>query len=590
MVGSRASVASWLWNHNPFYVISALLMLFGVRQSYGGIAIGTIDCWVMMGILAAYTLTLATVGVLIVRWGKVWDDARSILLLLLLLFLAVSVSADDLFVKMESSQGGAILLVSGFSFSVAVLLAVLSATRIRLKLVYVVPLTLYLALFYVAPWWCSPELHPKNSVALDWTLLLFPQIAAVLNLTLFPAVRMQRMSVKDNGTPWPWPVFPWSAFVILAIAVVLRSYALTMTYSPSGPIWKSGDERSGIVFDSIWRPYFLIPFALSVFLLILEAGLVSGNRRLIQTALRFPPILMFFALPFGQAEAMRLFLMSLVQTLGSPVWICVWLLVGFYGWAVFRQAERAEWGLFASMLAMSVVGPKTIDVATLTPINSVPLFVVGAVLGFLGLMRCSSLRTLVSLGLLTTGLWHYLPSTPLSAIREPICFHLVLAVCLLLSILWHDRLSKRLQFVGAMLLMSSSLIVLHGPMAMSVSWSSRCAYGVGMFVVCLLCALYSRSRTYWTGFVGMIGIVSSAIAVEGYRSATSMLGRQAMAAFSWSIGTLIIGVLISAQKARWLPEIGWYGWLGFTRPQLAGESDSTAIALVESPANPEPTD
>ena len=79
MINSRSSVTHWLWTHNPFYVISSLLMLYGVRASYRGIEIGEIDCWLMMGVLAAYTLLLAIVGVLIIRWGKVWDDARSIL-------------------------------------------------------------------------------------------------------------------------------------------------------------------------------------------------------------------------------------------------------------------------------------------------------------------------------------------------------------------------------------------------------------------------------------------------------------------------------------------------------------------------------
>ena len=49
----------------------------------------------MMGVLAGYTLVLATIGVVIVRFGKVWDDARSILLLLLLLFLAVFLGCHE---------------------------------------------------------------------------------------------------------------------------------------------------------------------------------------------------------------------------------------------------------------------------------------------------------------------------------------------------------------------------------------------------------------------------------------------------------------------------------------------------------------
>ena len=42
MTNSRPSIARFLWNHNPFYVISALLMLYSVRKSYGELDIGTI--------------------------------------------------------------------------------------------------------------------------------------------------------------------------------------------------------------------------------------------------------------------------------------------------------------------------------------------------------------------------------------------------------------------------------------------------------------------------------------------------------------------------------------------------------------------
>ncbi len=109
-----------LYNHNPFYAISTVLMLFAVRNAYGELTIGMINCWIMMGVLAAYTALLALIGVLIVRQGKVWEDARSIVLLLIILFLAVSISADDLFVKMESTAGGGLLLLCGYIFSAVV--------------------------------------------------------------------------------------------------------------------------------------------------------------------------------------------------------------------------------------------------------------------------------------------------------------------------------------------------------------------------------------------------------------------------------------------------------------------------------------
>ena len=236
MFKTRSSVVHWLWTNNPFYFISAFLMLYAVRATYGQLEIGAINCWVMMGVLAAYTTLLALVGISIVRWGGVWDDARSILLLLLLMFLAVSVSADDLFVQMESTTGAAALLGIGLAFSTIVLVCVLRGAGIRLGRAFLIPFFLFLALFYITPWWCSPELHPRSSSTLDWTIFLFPQVAALLCLTLLPAVRRGKEYFANNGTPWSWPVFPWVAFGVIAIAVILRSYALTLTFSQTGPI------------------------------------------------------------------------------------------------------------------------------------------------------------------------------------------------------------------------------------------------------------------------------------------------------------------------------------------------------------------
>ena len=194
----RPSLVRWLYTHNPFYALSAVLMLYAVRASYGELHIGLINCWVMMGVLAGYTLLLAGVGVCIVRLGHVWEDARSILLLLLFLFLAVSISADDLFVKAASPGEGTALLVSGFLFSVAVSVGVVKALKIRLGWEYAVPYFLFLALFFVTPWWCSPELFPRATRFLNWTVFLFPQVAALLTLTLLPAVRRGAKSVASN--------------------------------------------------------------------------------------------------------------------------------------------------------------------------------------------------------------------------------------------------------------------------------------------------------------------------------------------------------------------------------------------------------
>lgn len=575
MLNSRSSVARWLWIHNPFYVISSLLMLYGVRSAYANVEIGMINCWMMMGILGAYTLLLASVGVLIIRWGKVWDDARSILLLTLLMFLAVSISADDLFVKIESVQGGAFLMACGFGFSVIVLVGMLRTAGIRLSFLYVGPLILFLALFFVAPWYCSPELHPKDVMTLDWTLFLFPQIAALIMLTLIPAARRGAKSVEGNGTPWPWPLFPWSAFVFIGIAVALRSFALTMTYSQSGPIWTAPELRSGIVFDTIWRPYFLVPFALSALILMMEAGFARGNPQLIQRGMLAAPALLLLAWPWPHREATSAFLASLTETLGSPIWLTLWLLTSFYGLAVIRRAAKADIGLLASVLLLSFVGPGTIDFETMMTPQPLPLLAAGFSLAVEAYWHRSSLLTLAASGLVTAALSIVLPQTPLAAFRMAICYHVLLATCLLVSLFGKDVLARRLQSIGAFLLVVSALIGFNGPQSHEIPLEWRIGYVAMLCVIGCLCGYFGRSVAYWTGFIGTTSVLGYAVAVEGFRNASTFFGRNAMTAFSWSAGTLIIGVMISAHKARWLPPIAWPSISG--HPAHPSGDDAAAV-------------
>src|SRR5215469_14944399 len=82
----------FLYNHNPFYVISAALVLYGLRLSFlGGDAFQT---RAMIIGLMAFALILAGTAWLIIRLGSVWNDARTILLIIVLLFVAISVSGD----------------------------------------------------------------------------------------------------------------------------------------------------------------------------------------------------------------------------------------------------------------------------------------------------------------------------------------------------------------------------------------------------------------------------------------------------------------------------------------------------------------
>jgi len=94
--------AHFLYNQNPFYLISAALVLYGFSVS------------VTQEELTNSPLALSAWA--IVRFGKVWDDARSILMVLLLLLLALSSSVDSF--CMTKPQTALALATAGFAFAV----------------------------------------------------------------------------------------------------------------------------------------------------------------------------------------------------------------------------------------------------------------------------------------------------------------------------------------------------------------------------------------------------------------------------------------------------------------------------------------
>src|SRR5947209_19818630 len=87
--GGARGMIRWVGTSNPFYVLSAGLFLVGLWISFGE-QVEAMQTWALMSGLAGYTLLLAVTACLLVRFGRVWDDVRNVLLLVVLMFLASS--------------------------------------------------------------------------------------------------------------------------------------------------------------------------------------------------------------------------------------------------------------------------------------------------------------------------------------------------------------------------------------------------------------------------------------------------------------------------------------------------------------------
>ena len=72
---SLRGVARSLYTHNPFYVISAGLILLGLYQAFRVGDAAVEHPWRLAAALCGYTTVMAATAFLVIKLGKVWEDA-----------------------------------------------------------------------------------------------------------------------------------------------------------------------------------------------------------------------------------------------------------------------------------------------------------------------------------------------------------------------------------------------------------------------------------------------------------------------------------------------------------------------------------
>ncbi|MFO1001648.1 MAG: hypothetical protein U0936_15030 [Planctomycetaceae bacterium] len=358
-----------LYTHNPFYLISACLFVYGLKLLFraGNSAVlfqrGTVEYMSptgLMGSLAAVTLLMAVTAVLIVRLGKVWEDARSLVLIVLLMLLAISVSLDELLSMASEQEKGLLeiggMVLSGAAIAVGMVELLIRGLQVRLSWLWRGPLYLLLTLFFGWPLLLLPEIMPFDSAQVQTLIAVFPTAAALVSLLLLPGIRRGSASVKNNGTPWTWPWLPWTPFVFLAVAICFRSYSLTISFdAPDG---------NASFWDTIFGLYLLVPLALAVIVLLLEIGIVEKRPQMCSTVLTCSPVLMLmawpWAVPWSRLPSYYRFATEFSNSYGSPVFLTLVALLVISAWAWRRGVARGESMTWGFLLLATLVGPGTL--------------------------------------------------------------------------------------------------------------------------------------------------------------------------------------------------------------------------------------
>ncbi len=265
---------------------------------------------------------------------------------------------------------------------------------------------------------------------------------------------------------------------------------------------------------------------------------------------------------------------KVTATIGSPLWWTTLLLLVFFGWALLRKVAGANIGFVAMIALLAFVGADTISVRAIATPHPAPLFVAGVLLAVAAGLRRSSAGCFAASAILISALWLVVPQTPLAMFRMTTCYHLLLLCCVVLGLIYRDRFSSLLRLVGAAWLPLTSLSMMSGHLAGDVPIAWKLSYVGGATVICFLGAALGRSKWYLYASTGSTAVLGYGLMMLGFRGASSLVGREAMTALSWSGAALLVGILISAHKAQWLPKRLFPNWSNGNGPTLAPVGDS----------------
>jgi hypothetical protein len=450
-LGGARGAFRWVCTKNPFYVISAGLFLLGLWFSYGeparpGEPITPEETWARMAWLAGYTLLLAGTAYLLVRFARVWDDVRTVLLLVVLMFLATSVTFDHV-LAYDPKLGIACCLI-GLGFAIAVSEGLLRGIGLELPAWFRGPYYLILALFFLYPLaLIPPAVHEPLREARMWGLFGFASAAGLVFLSLLPAVRRGPEYVRANGSPWGWPLYPWTLFGMLALAVPARSFLLC---------WSMHHPEGGPQDQLIFGPFFLVPFGLAASVLLLEIAVVSRHGGALLCALSMPAGLIVLATAGYRPDPIyERFLRIFAERLGgTPLYWTLWACAAFYAYAALRRLPGAVGALSAVLMMLVFVAPDNVGLSQLGELRPAPLLAVAILQLAVGIRRRDSWHCLA--GSLAAVLALSFPGP----YRGMITFHLVLIAVWLVGAAFDDAMGRFLRLLGAVMVLLGSLVAL----------------------------------------------------------------------------------------------------------------------------------
>ncbi len=544
-----AELGRYLYTNNPFYLVSAGLVLTGLGQGFRAES-DAYDPWLLGGALLAYTLLMTLASLAVIRGGKVWDDGRTMVLIVVFLLCIQPIALDRILLN-ESFRGGDTggwLMVACLMVAVALSETLLIGLQLGLGAVFRVPYYLLMSLFFLYPIALQKTLEEWGPLPARWAIFAFPSLAAVVTLTLLPLAWQAQRSISRSRSPWPWPYFPWSVFVFLGVGVIIRTFMLAISFDPA--------KEEGTAFALYW----LVPFAFAVLVVVFEAGRAARSEWAVHFATVTACVVPVMACEFGPwiSSVSASFSRASTEVLGPPPLLALAGLTLFLFMAWRRGVQWAEGAMMVALLVLTVAGRWTTAEITWAPPRAWPL----ATLALMQLVagRWTSWRVLMaglagSAALLLT--WPVdLPGS--GAMRAAACVNACLIFVVIVSVVFKDDLVWYLRWLVSIAASAA------GALAMTASLSGAglgqwlppipVAWAAG-YVLCWLAAFtllgyWSRSWSFWCGAAGqgLVLVTSGGIGLFRLTRGTALeAGADAIAA---GLVIFVVAAGISLMKAR----------------------------------------
>jgi len=538
-INHQAAIKPWwafIFTHNPFYVISALMTLYGLHVSFSD-NIDPTRGWLQLEIFIGYMFLLAATGVLIVRLGQVWEDARTLFLLVLLLMVALSVSFDR--VCLDDEYLGLQFLTIGLGASLLLCEFMLRALKVLLPWTYRGVLYLQLTILFCYPPWLGHLSLTDQLTPLAWWTLGFPTLIAASIVLLVPVARRRKRGLRRNGTPWRWPMYPWTLFVVLGIGIAIRAFTFTFSFDPTKG------------FNSGFQPYFLIPLLLSVILIVAETSVRRRDSRPWWRFVLSALSLFVLSLPGVPASVAQGRYLELLQgAVGSPIQITAVLLIVYFAYLLSRGIRAAEWGMLLSLGVMSVVDHNTLDINTLAEINPIPacaglLLLIGSAI----LRRNTARLCLATLGMMAAACYTFW-DTEFVEYRGYLPVHLAIIFLVLVSLAYSDGLARLIRRYSFVFLIGAAVFSFLSyryvfPSAL-IPWHA-------LYVLCLagvaaICWLLNKQFTDLTAIVICLFISAGHLAEHYLGTSMNLAFLQGRRWIAWGAVSFFAGLVVSFAK------------------------------------------